>query len=351
MIQRTGKEKHERGMLCTYTLANKNGMRVVINNVGCTIQDIWVPDREGRMADVALGYDSVRTYADNRRFYFGCILGRCAGRTSGGEMVIDGKTYQVTKNAGEDHLHGGAQGFDRVIWTPKVVTKDGAKALLLTYVSPDGEEGYPGTFSAEVTYRLDDDNGLIIDYEGVSDADTIVNLSNHAFFNLKGHGAGPATDHALKINAKYFTPVGRDGISTGEIRPVAETPLDFNEMTLIGARIDSTYEQMILGGAYSHNYVLDDYGRGCAKAAELYEQKSGRVMEVFTTMPGLHLFTANRLDGVGTYKAGATYGYRGAVCLETQYYPDACHHPGFPSPVLRAGERYSHRTIYRFSSR
>ena len=222
---------------------------------------------------------------------------------------------------------------------------------MLSYVSQDGEEGYPGTFCAEVTYRLDDEDSLIIDYAGVCDADTVVNLSNHSFFNLKGHETGSAVDHALQIYAKHFTPIGEDGIPTGEIRPVAGTPLDFTEMTPIGKRIEDPYEQMLLGGTYCHNYVLDGYGRGCAKAAELYEPSSGRVMEVFTTMPGLQLFTANGLNGVGTYKDGATYVYHGAVCLESQYFPDACHHPQFPSPVLRAGERYNHRTIYRFSAR
>lgn len=351
MIRRTGKAKHEQGMLYAYTLTNKNGMRVVILNAGCTIQSICVPDRDGRFVDVVLGYDDMQTYVDNRRFYFGCILGRCAVRTKNGEMVIDDRVYQVTKNIEEDHLHGGAHGFDKVIWKPRIIKTDGGKALALTYVSPDKEEGYPGTLQVQVTYRLDDDNGLIIDYEGVSDADTVVNLSNHSFFNLKGHDAGSALDHELRIYAKNFTPVGRDGNTTGEIRPVAGTPLDFTEMTPIGARIDDPYEQMILAGAYSHNYVLDNYGQGCVKAAELYEPVSGRLMEVFTTMPGMHLFTANRLDGIGTYKGGASYIRHGAVCLETQYYPDAVHHPAFPSPILRAGERYSHRTIYRFSSR
>lgn len=351
MVICTGRQTGERGDLYTYTLANQNGMLVTVNNVGCAIQSILVRDRDGVMADVVMGYDDAETYVTNRKYYFGCILGRCASRIKDGDLIIDGRHYQLTQNAGTDHLHGGFFGFDRAIFTPEILGQDGGEALRLSYTSPDGEEGYPGIFTAKVTYQLDDQNSLIINYEGTSTADTVVNLSNHSFFNLKGHGTGTVLNHKLQIYAGSFTVVDRYGIPTGEIRSVKDTPLNFNEMIPIGKRIDSSYEQMILGNGYNHNYVIDGYGRGCVKAAELYEPESGRVMEVLTTMPGLQLFTAYRLDGMGTYKDGATYCYRGAVCLETQYHPDACHHPEFPSPVLRAGERYSHQTVYRFFSR
>jgi len=349
MITCTSRQQSERGELYAYTLANQNGMKVTVNNAGCAIQSILVPGRDGRLADVVLGYGDAATYVSNRQYYFGCILGRCASRIKGGDLVIDDRHYQLTQNAGKDHLHGGLYGFDRAIFTPAIQNREGSESLVLSYVSADGEEGYPGEFRLTVTYTLDEENGLVIDYTGTSDADTVVNLSNHSFFNLAGHGSGTIRDHQLRVHSDTYTIADDTGIPTGEIGDVADTPLDFRDMTPIGGRIDRDFDQLAPGGGYNTNYIIG--GQGLRKAAELYEPTSGRLMEVMSTMPGLQLFTANRLNGTGTGKDGAVYDRWGAVCLETQYYPDACHHPRFPSPVLRAKERYSHRTVYRFSHR
>ena len=340
-------QHHEDSDLFTYAFTNSNGMVVKVINAGCTIQSILVPDRLGHMDDVVMGYDDAMTYITNRKYYFGCILGRCASRIRNGDLVIDDRHYQLTQNAGRDHLHGGFYGFDRVVFKPEIISRDKGESLELTYVSPDGEEGYPGEFRVKVTYTLTDDNRFILDYTGTSDADTAVNLSNHSFFNLAGHGSGQVLDHQLMIQADDYTVADEAGIPTGEIRSVAETPLDFRSMIPIGKHIRQDFDQITQSGGYNTNYAIE--GHGLRKMATLYEPESGRMMDVSSTMPGLQLFTANRLDGTGHGKDGARYDRWCAVCLETQYYPDACHHPQFVSPVLRAGEQYHHQTVYHFS--
>lgn len=329
-----------------FTFTNGSGMSVDITNVGGAIMAIRTPDRSGAMADVTLGYDDPNAYL-RKGPYFGALIGRHANRIGQAAFELNGVAYQLAKNDGNNHLHGGLLGFDKRVWD---VTGFG-EALQLTYRSPDGEEGYPGALDVKVAYSLKADGSLVIDYEAVADKDTIVNLTNHAYFNLAGHDAGDVSGHEMMINALAFTPIDAESIPTGEVRPVAGTPMDFATLRPIGpglARTDD--EQIANGGGYDHNWVLSVGGKTPEKAAEVYEPSSGRVMEVFTTKPGVQFYSGNFLDGVPG-KGGAVYGKRGGLCLETQYYPDGIHHSNFPSPILRAGETYRHTTIYKFSAR
>lgn len=333
-----------------FDLANSKGMEVSIINYGGRVVSIKVPDKNGNIADVALGYDNAQNYLNDKGTYFGAIAGRYANRIEGASFTLNGREYTLAKNDGNNHLHGGIKGFDKVIWEAEIVKKDGIEQLLLNYKSPDGEEGYPGNLDVRVTYSVTEDNELRIDYKAVSDKDTIVNLTNHTYFNLAGHKAGSILNHQLMINGDSFTVINDECIPTGEIRKVYGTPMDFTTLRPINwAFKPEEDEQLKCGKGYDHNWVLNVSGKAPEKAAELYEPVSGRVMEVYTTMPGIQFYSGNYLDGSLPGKENAVYGKREGLCLETQYFPNSMRHPEFPSPVLKAGKEYNHTTIYKFS--
>jgi len=337
-----------------YTLKNANGMQVDITNYGGTITRLLALDRNGHRADVVLGFNSVAEYEAGSP-YFGCIIGRVGNRIAHGRFMLEGRRYAVATNNNPGgipcHLHGGAQGFDKVIWKAGDATIDGEHAITFTRLSPDGEEGYPGNLLATVAYSLSSDNSLRIDYSATTDRPTPVNLTNHSYFNLKGEGASDILDHVLTINATRITPVNAGLIPTGEIIPVRETPFDFTSPHAIGARIGADDEQLRFAGGYDHNWVLDHADGELALAAEVHEPASGRVMEVWTTEPGIQFYSGNFLDGSLTGKFGGRYVHRGGLCLETQHHPDSPNQPAFPSVILRPGETYRSSTIYRFRAR
>lgn len=331
-----------------FTLSRPGAPVVAITSWGGYVVSLVAPDRAGKMADVTLGYSDLAGYLKDGSYY-GCLVGRYANRIGGAAFTLDGKRYALSANNGANTLHGGPTGFCRRLWAAKVVAGKDGDALELTYVSKDGEEGYPGTLTAKVVYSLRDDGGLVIDYTATSDAPTVVNLTNHAYFNLAGEGEGTILDHELSLEADAFTPTDAGLIPTGEIKPVAGTPFDFRKPTPIGARIDADDEQIKRGGGYDHNFVLRGEAGGLRLAARVVEKKSGRVLEVLTTEPGVQFYTGNFLDGKTVGKSGKPYVRRGAFCLETQHYPDSPNRPAFPSTVLRPGGTYRHTTVYRLS--
>ncbi len=333
-----------------FTLTNKNGVKVEITNFGGAIVTLIVPDRNGKLEDVTLGFDRLEGYSAFST-YLGALIGRHANRLENAEFELNGTVYKLAKNDGNNHLHGGLTGFDQVVWKADIVDVSGDSALQLTYFSADGEENYPGNLNVKVLYTLSDDNALGIEYFAKTDKDTVANFTNHAYFNLSGHGSGDILGHSLMINADFYTTINNEGIPDGEIRTVAGTPMDFRKLTLIKNNLDETNEQVIFGKGYDHNWVLNTNGDLTKKAAELYEEKSGRVMEMFTTKPGVQFYSGNFLDGTWVGKGGAVYSKRSGLCLETQYFPNAMKHKHFPSPVLRAGQEYHHKTIYKFSTR
>ena len=334
-----------------YTLTNKNGMEARITNFGGIVVSLKVPDRKGTLDDVVLGYDSIDGYLTNKAF-LGAIIGRYGNRIAKGQFQLDGATYNVPKNDGENSLHGGIKGFNKRLWTAKDVSGGKGQALELTYLSKDGEEGYPGSLSVKVVYTLTDQNELEVDYSATTDKTTVVNLTNHSYFNLKGQGNGDILEHQLTIHADRFTPVSQSLIPTGELRPVKGTPFDFTKATAIGARIDADDQQIKFGRGYDHNWVLNDGGKGkMFVAAEAYEPTTGRVLQVLTTEPGVQFYTGNFLDGSITGKGGKVYNKRYAFCLETQHYPDSPNHPDFPTTTLKPGQKYQTTTIFKFSSR
>lgn len=337
-----------------YTLTNANGMRVDVTNYGGIIVRLLVPDADGELEDITLGYDSLDGYLEQSP-YFGAIIGRYGNRIDEGRFTLDGETYQLATNNGPNHLHGGEQGFDKVVWNAEPFSGEDSTGIVFTYTSPDGEEGYPGTLEAKVTYILTNDNELIFDYEATTDEATPVNLTQHAYFNLAGHDSGDILDHVLMINADAFTPVDSTLIPTGEIRPVEGTPFHFRQPTPIGARINNEENQQIrFGLGYDHNFVLkrDNLGAdSLALAARVFEPTSGRVMEVYTTEPGVQFYSGNFLDGSITGKDGAVYEHRTGFCLETQHFPDSPNKPDFPSTILRPDETYRSRTVYKFDTR
>ena len=336
-----------------YTLTNDNSMTVKITNYGGIITELWVPDRDGNLADVVLGFDTIGDY-EEKSPYFGCITGRYANRIAGGKFILDGVTYdKLAINNGPCHLHGGLKGFDKQVWDAEPFESDSVVGLKLHYLSEDGEEGYPGNLDVTVTYTLRNENDLRIDYEAATDKPTVVNLTNHSYFNLAGHdaGAGAALAHEMMINADSFTPVAdANAIPTGQIRPVKDSPMDFTTPTPIGDRIDADCEQLKFGNGYDHNWVLNKQKKVSSLAAWVVEPTSGRVMEVLTSEPGVQFYAANYLDGFSG-KGGAVYPRRSAFCLETQHYPDSPNQPNFPSTVLRPGETYGTTTIYKFSAK
>ncbi len=332
-----------------YTLKNASGMEVKITNYGGTVVSIKVPDRHQKFTDVVLGFESVEGYtAKTNTSYFGALIGRYGNRLAGGAFKLDGKSYQVPKNDGPNSLHGGAIGFNKRIWEAKEVTSAEGLALELHYLSPDGEQGFPGNFNVTVRYTLDAKNGLHIDYSASTDKDTVLNLTNHSYFNLLGAGSKSVLTHKLLLNADHYTPVNSTLIPTGVIAPVAGTPFDFRKSTEIGSRIAQENEQLKLGKGYDHNFVLNRGGDLSAVAAKVEEPSTGRVLEVFTDQPGLQFYTGNFLDGTNK-GIGGPYVFRSALCMETQHFPDSPNQPGFPSAVLKAGQKFHSTTIYRFN--
>jgi len=334
-----------------YTLKNKNGMQVSITNFGATVVSIMAPDKTGKMADVALGYDDLAGYELNKN-YLGVLVGRYGNRIAHGKFSIDGTEYTLAKNNGDNSLHGGIKGFNKAMWEAKDVSKGGEAAVEMKYVSKDGEEGYPGNLSVTVVYTLTNKNELKIDYSATTDKKTVVNLTNHTYFNLAGQGNGDILKHELMINADTFTPVDSGLIPTGELKKVEGTPFDFRKATAIGARVDANDEQIRLGGGYDHNFVLNrQKATGLSLAARVSDPASGRTMEVWTTEPGVQFYTGNFLDGSFKGKGGSVYQKRTALCLETQHFPDSPNHPSFPTTLVKPGEKYHTTTVYKFEAK
>ena len=322
-------------------------MEVTITNYGGAITAIKVPDRKGEFGDVVLGFNTLAEYLKNPR-YFGAIIGRHANRIARGEFSLSGKTYRLTQNNGPNHLHGGNKGFDKVVWDAQEETGQAEAQLRLNYESADGEEGYPGNLSAAVTYKLLSTNELRIDYRATTDQDTIVNLTNHSYFNLAG--SDTILTHELMINADRFTPVAEDLIPTGEIREVRDSPMDFTRSVSIGATITEKYDQLNFTGGYDHNFVLTKSDESLRLAARVYEAMSGRILEVLTTQPAIQFYSGNFLDGSVAGKGGTVYKKYAGFCLEPQHYPDSPNHPAFPTTVLKPGEEYSQTSVFRFSA-
>ncbi|MGZ4788986.1 MAG: aldose epimerase family protein [Terriglobales bacterium] len=330
-----------------YTLKNHNGMEVVITNFGGDVVSIKVPDRNGKMADVALGFDNVSEY-EKQGPYFGALVGRYANRIANGTFTLDGKTYHVPTNDGPNALHGGKVGFDKRVWDAKESSDASGQHLDLHYLSKDGEEGFPGNLKVDVTYTLDDKNELRIAYLATTDKDTVLNLTNHTYFNLKGQGEGDVLQHQIMIHADRFTPVNEHLIPTGELKPVQGTPFDLRKLTAIGAHENEDNEQLKLARGYDHNWVLNSGGK-MGLAAKVVEPTTGRVLEVLTDQPGVQFYTGNFLDGTAKGK-GKVYNYRYGFCLETQHFPDSPNHPKFPTTELKPGQKFQSMTIYRFST-
>lgn len=330
-----------------YTLTNGD-TEVDITNYGGVITSWRVPDANGQMGDVVLGYDSMPGY-NTAPSYFGAIVGRYGNRIANGEFTLEGETYELAKNNGPNHLHGGERGFDKVVWQADTANSAEGPQLILQYTSPDGEEGYPGTLETTVTYTLQSDNTLRIDYEATTDKPTVVNLTNHSYFNLTGDPSQSILDHELMIEAEQFVPVTEDLIPTGELQDVEGTPFDFTEAAVIGSRIDEDNAQLANGLGYDHCWVLDGAAGELTLAATVLEPRSGRFLEVFTTEPGVQFYSGNFLNGSVTGKEGITYQKRSALCLETEHFPDSPNQPDFPSVELRPGDTYQTTTAYRFS--
>jgi aldose 1-epimerase len=329
-----------------FTIVNASGVEVTAITYGGIITSWRVPDRKGQMADIVLGYDDPAEYIKNNSPYFGAIIGRYGNRIAKAQFALDGKTYKLAANDGANHLHGGLKGFDKVLWAAEPIKGGGGQGVAFTRTSVDGEEGYPGTLRVRVTYTLTDKNELVVAYEATTDKPTVVNLTQHSYFNLAGQGTGEILGHELRINADRYTPVDATLIPTGELASVDGSPFDFRKATAIGARIGSEDPQVKFGRGYDHNWVLSRSGSGLLVAAEVYEPKSGRTLVVSTTEPGLQFYTGNFLDGSITGKEGRVYRYRYGFCLETQHFPDSPNRPTFPSSTLRPGETYRTRTVF-----
>ena len=329
-----------------YTLRNNKGAEVRISNYGGIVVSLKVPDRNGKMGDVVLGYDKLSDYIKDSP-YFGAMIGRYGNRIARGKFTLDGKQYSLAVNNGPNALHGGLKGFDKVVWTPTVLSTPEGPALQLTYVSKDGEEGYPGNLSVKAVYTWMDDNALRLQYTATTDKDTVLNLTQHSYWNLAGKG--DILNHVVQINASHFTPVDSTLIPTGELRPVAGTPLDFRKPTAIGARIQEPDQQLKYGNGYDHNFVLDKPTGELALCARVYEPTTGRVLEVYSTEPGLQFYSGNFLDGTNKGKGGRVYQFRNAFVMEPQHFPDSPNHPNFPSTELKPGEIYRNTIIFKLS--
>lgn len=336
--------------IALYTLVNAQGMRATITNYGGIVVSLTAPDRAGTFADVVLGFDTLQEYVEHNPF-FGCLVGRFGNRIANGKFTLEGVEYTLAQNDGQNHLHGGIKGFDKQVWAARALEMPDGPGLVLAYISPDGEEGYPGTLSVTVVYTLTDDNALKIAYTATTDKTTVVNLTNHSYFNLSAGAAETILDHEMFINADTFTPVDGTLIPTGEIRSVANTPLDFRAATPIGVRIDADDAQITFGGGYDHNWIVDGAPGALRLAAQVYEPASGRVLEVHTTEPAIQFYAGNMMPLALPGKGGRVYARRGGLCLETQHYPDSPNKPEFPSTTLEPGQTYQTTTVYQFSAR
>ena len=331
-----------------YTLRNVHGVETKITNYGGIVTSLKVPDRRGKFDDIVLGFNDLDSYLKGHP-YFGAIIGRYGNRIAKGRFTLNGVEYKLAVNNGENTLHGGIKGFDKVVWTGLGIKTKLGPAVALTYVSKDGEEGYPGNLNVKVVYTLTNNNELRIDYTATTDKATVTNLTHHSYFNLAGEGNGDILNHQVQINATRFLPTDAGSIPTGELRNVAGTPFDFRKMFAIGARINKDEEQLKLGNGYDHTWIIN--GREMRLAAQAYEPTSGRRMQVWTTEPGMQFYTGNFLDGTLTGKSGKIYPRRSGFCFETQHYPDSPNHPKFPTTTLKKGATYRSTTIYKFLSR
>jgi aldose 1-epimerase len=348
------------GMAVTvYTLTNASGMEMRVTNFGGIVVSLRVPDRNHQLGDVVLGFDSLPSY-ETVSPYFGALVGRYANRIANGHFTLDGKTYTLAKNNGPNTLHGGVTGFDKHVWTAEPFQKHDSVGLVLKRTSPDGEENFPGNLTVTATYTLTDSNDVIFDYRATTDKPTPINLTQHSYFNLADGGRTNVLGHVVTINADSFTPDDSTQIPTGEIRSVAGTPFDFRQPTAVGARIDQSDPQLAVGKGYDHNFVLrkdsapissTDTTLAMTLAATVYEPTNGRVMQIYTSEPGLLMYSGNYLDGTLKGKNGVVYGHRSGLAMETGHYPDSPNQPNFPSTILRPGQQYHSRTIYKFSSR
>lgn len=336
--------------VAAFTLRNAAGVQARVITYGGIVTSLKVPDREGRMDDIVLGFDNLEAYLAGHP-YFGCIVGRYANRIARGRFTLDGREHTLAVNNPPNHLHGGVEGFDKRVWAAEALREADRAGVRLTLESPDGDEGYPGAVRAAATYWLTADNTLRVEFEATTDAPTHVNLTHHGYFNLNGEGAGDILDHVLELRATRYTPVDENLIPTGELAPVADTPLDFTTPTAIGARIASGHPQIVRGGGYDHNFVVDRAGPELVHAATVHAPGTGRVMSVHTTQPGIQLYTGNFLDGSLAGKSGRPYTHRGGFCLETQHFPDSPNQPAFPGTRLDPGDTYRHAVEYRFSVR
>ncbi len=339
------KTEHDGKPVDLYTLKNENGMVVQITNFGAKVVSIFTPDKNGNFGDIVLGFDSAEDYFNTKEIYFGATIGRYGNRIGNAQFSINDTLYNLVKNDGKNALHGGLKGFNAVVWDANKIND---KTLELKYLSPDGEEGYPGNLNVKVVYTLTDANELKIEYFATTDKATPVNLTNHSFFNLEGAGSGDVNNEILQINADYYTLVDSGLIPTGEIASVEGTPLDFRNPTSIGARIGDDFEQLKLGHGYDHNWVLNKAESGLNFAAKVVDPVSGRTLEVYTNEPGIQFYGGNFLDGTVTGKGGKKYVYRSALCLETQHFPDSPNKPNFPSTILKPGDKYYSICIYKF---
>src|SRR5450759_4843679 len=333
-----------------YTLRNKGGATVTITNLGAALVSINVPDRKGVFGDVLLGHDDAQGYANDSSF-LGFIVGRYGKRNGKGRFSLNGKKYQIDIKDGENHLHGGKDGFHRKLWRATVNENSAIASITMRYFSPDGEQGYPGNVTLDVTYWWSDSNQLTIEYFGTTDEPTILNPTSHGYFTLTGNPQNTILDHELMIVADRYTPVGAGLITTGKLESVEGTPLDFRVAKKIGARINDPFEQLQMGKGYDHNWVLNSYDKTVRLAATVYDPQSGRFMEVLTDQPGLQFYSGNFLNGSLTGKEGIAYQHRTALCLEAQHFPDSPNKPDFPSVVVKPGEMYRQTTIYRFSTK
>ena len=329
-----------------YILANKNGMEMSVTNYGAKIVSLHVPDRNGKLTDVVLGHDSINEYLISEEPYFGAVCGRTGNRIAGGKFTLEGKEYQLAVNNGPNNLHGGLKGFNAVVWDALQLDE---QTVVLTYVSHDGEEGFPGTLATRVTYKLTDDNAVQMDYEARTDKTTIVNLTNHSYFNLSGAGDPYIGDHLLTINADVYLPTDDTAIPYGDAEPVVGTPMDFRSPYPIGERIEESFQQLIYGKGYDHTYVLNKQGDELSFCAKAISPKSGITMDVFTTEPGVQLYTGNWMTGEFIAKNEQRYPMRSAFCLETQHYPDSANKPQYPSIILCPDDVFKSQTVYRFA--
>lgn len=335
-----------------YRLKNKNGMEADFIDFGANLVNLYVPDKNGKITDVVLGYDNLEGYLVNPPS-MGSFVGRNANRIAGAQVILNNKTYELEKNNGENNLHSSSVGYNKHMYETEIFEEEDSISIEFSRLSPDMEQGFPGNLDLTVTYTLTDENELVIEYLAVSDKDTVVNFTNHSYFNLAGHNSGLVLDHKVYINADRFTITNDDMIPTGELVDVTGTPMDFRTLKSIGQDFNADYKPLIQGNGYDHNYVLNTAGEDVGKVAELFEEKSGRLMEVFTDLPGLQFYTSNFLE---TYpglknKDGATYTKRSGVCFETQLFPNACNNSNFRSSVLKAGQEYDFVTVYKFSTK